>query len=213
MMKRLLAGLLILALLTAAARAATIDTGTTLRSGSKGESVQALQARLQELGLYNKALDGIYGRGTAAAVKAFQKSCGLKADGVAGPKTLAKLNELAAPEPEAEPEDSAAEEAAGTVPAIPEYADLRSGDKGEGVSDLQTALKKLGYYTKAIDGSFGKGTLAAVQAFQKDHGLAGAGEVDQKTVDALAAALLPEEILQAEETTVPVTTPSPTPAP
>ncbi len=35
---------------------------------------------------------------------------------------------------------------------------------------VQTCLKQLGYYTSAIDGNFGSGTLRALHAFQKEHG-------------------------------------------
>ena len=35
--------------------------------------------------------DGKYGPGTAQAVQKFQKANGLKADGIAGPKTLEKM--------------------------------------------------------------------------------------------------------------------------
>lgn len=55
---------------------------------------------------------------------------------------------------------------------------IRLRDKGENVLALQTGLRKLGYYTGALDGNFGSGTLKAVKAFQsaerlKVDGLAG----------------------------------------
>jgi peptidoglycan hydrolase-like protein with peptidoglycan-binding domain len=46
----------------------------SLRIGSRGELVRALQARLQRLGYYNAAIDGIYGPLTHAAVLKFQQS-------------------------------------------------------------------------------------------------------------------------------------------
>ena len=50
---------------------------------------------------------------------------------------------------------------------------LRKGSKGESVKELQEVLERKGYSVGAcgIDGKFGKDTLAAVKAFQKDHGL------------------------------------------
>jgi len=65
----------------------------TLKVGSKGEEVKALQAKL---GL---AADGDFGPGTEAKLKAWQTTNGLTADGIAGPSTLAKLgiSESAAP--------------------------------------------------------------------------------------------------------------------
>ena len=65
----------------------------TLKVGSKGEEVKALQTKL---GL---AADGDFGSGTEAKLKAWQTANGLAADGIAGPATLAKLgiSESAAP--------------------------------------------------------------------------------------------------------------------
>lgn len=54
-----------------------------------------LQRRLLELGHYKGALDGTDGPKTKAAVEAFQRSAGLKVDGIAGPKTLAALFPIA----------------------------------------------------------------------------------------------------------------------
>jgi len=58
----------------------------TLRRGSTGPTVEAVQ---KALGV--SPVDGQYGFWTVAAVRAWQQTNGLEADGVAGPKTLAKL--------------------------------------------------------------------------------------------------------------------------
>ena len=61
---------------------------TTLRLGSRGESVKTLQFFLKI------AADGIFGPGTDRAVKAWQKANGLIVDGVVGPKTWAAMGIL-----------------------------------------------------------------------------------------------------------------------
>lgn len=48
---------------------------------------------------------------------------------------------------------------------------LRLYDKGDNVVALQKGLKKLGYYSERLDGSFGKQTQKAVKAFQAAYGL------------------------------------------
>lgn len=63
----------------------------TLRQGDTGSEVKSVQRKLQELNYYSGSIDGIYGEGTAAAVRAFQKKKGLTQDGVAGPATLKAL--------------------------------------------------------------------------------------------------------------------------
>ncbi len=62
-----------------------------LKQGASGGEVKELQRRLKNWGYYNGSVDGIYGAGTVAAVKAFQKKNGLKADGIAGKATFAAL--------------------------------------------------------------------------------------------------------------------------
>lgn len=59
--------------------------------GSKGEDVYWVQMRLTELGFYHGSITGEYRGGTQNAVKAYQKSVGLSADGVAGKLTLSRL--------------------------------------------------------------------------------------------------------------------------
>ena len=117
----------------------------TLRAGDSGAAVQSLQERLKALGFYSKKVDGNYGSGTVAAVKAFQDSAYLRADGVAGPATQRALYGYHG----------------STV-----YATLRENSEGVQVSDLQHALYELGYYDDAINGVYGQTTMDAVRAFQ-----------------------------------------------
>lgn len=57
----------------------------TLRRGSTGEDVRLLQKRL------GISADGKFGPGTDAAVRRYQASHGLKADGIVGAKTWTAL--------------------------------------------------------------------------------------------------------------------------
>jgi putative peptidoglycan binding protein len=76
--------------------------------GSSGEPVTRIQQRLQKLGLYRGPLDGAFGGGTEAAVKAFQAANGLDLDGVVGDQTWRKLfrEPIVAPPIAAEPVES-----------------------------------------------------------------------------------------------------------
>lgn len=59
--------------------------------GSTGNEVKSIQKKLRELGFYSGSVDGIYGSQTQSAVKKFQKSVGITADGIAGKNTLLYL--------------------------------------------------------------------------------------------------------------------------
>lgn len=63
----------------------------TLRRGSTGPEVTALQQRLTDLGFDPNGIDGRFGPGTETAVKAFQQANGLTVDGIVGPITRAAL--------------------------------------------------------------------------------------------------------------------------
>ncbi|MFB2982842.1 peptidoglycan-binding protein [Microseira sp. BLCC-F43] len=62
----------------------------TLRLGSKGDDVKYLQGLLNYHD-YTVTVDGIFGKKNEAAVKQFQKSRGLKVDGIVGQKTWNEL--------------------------------------------------------------------------------------------------------------------------
>ena len=64
---------------------------STIRNGSRGIRVRALQNALITLNYLSGSADGSFGKKTEAAVIAFQRSSKLKADGAAGKKTLTAL--------------------------------------------------------------------------------------------------------------------------
>jgi peptidoglycan L-alanyl-D-glutamate endopeptidase CwlK len=68
----------------------------SLKLGSQGADVVALQQALKAEGFDPGAADGDFGPGTEAAVIAFQNSEDLTPDGIVGPQTLAKLGMPAA---------------------------------------------------------------------------------------------------------------------
>ena len=68
-----------------------MTTQPLLRIGCHLPAVADVQQRLTALALYRGPIDGIYGGGTAAAVKTFQRREGIGTDGQVGPQTWAKL--------------------------------------------------------------------------------------------------------------------------
>ncbi|PMB13660.1 peptidoglycan-binding protein [Fischerella thermalis CCMEE 5282] len=58
---------------------------------------------------------------------------------------------------------------------------LQLGSQGQPVSELQAALKLLGYYTGAVDGNYNQATAKAVSQFQQAAGLNPDGIVDAIT--------------------------------
>ncbi|TWK63141.1 N-acetylmuramoyl-L-alanine amidase [Bacillus licheniformis] len=85
-----------------AAKKYTLPTGiykykSPMMKGAAVRQIQEACAALYfypEKGAKNNGIDGYYGSKTANAVKRFQMMHGLAADGIYGPKTRAKLNDL-----------------------------------------------------------------------------------------------------------------------
>ena len=154
-----------------ASSSSSSSSATRLEKGSTGSDVKDLQTKLKKLGYYDAYVDGDYGDTTVAAVKAFQKKYNLTADGIAGKETLKKLDSVYENANSAKDDDS-----------------LRMGDSGSAVKDLQTKLKKLGYYSGTVDSTFGSGTYAAVKAFQKKYNLTADGVAGSETLKKLDSA-------------------------
>ena len=154
--------------------------GTVLRVGSSGSAVEQLQFWLNTLAQYESSIpsvtvDGVYGSGTAGAVRAFQRRYGLSVDGVVGRATWTELyNQFRSIQSDN-----------GRPNAYPGTA-LRQGSSGQNVRLVQFWLKIArtvypSLNTLTVDGKFGAGTAAAVRRFQSYFGLTSDGVVGRTT--------------------------------
>ena len=156
------------------------DPEQTLSIGQSGEAVKELQRALRETYYYTGKIDGVFGAEVLKAVKAFQNSAGLNADGKAGPRTLDALY------------NRTAKIFNGGIPV----RDLAQGSRGWDVYVLQTKLYNMNYtLTYATPGYFDSVTTAAVKAYQKDNGL----KVDGKLGSTLRRYLWPTTVNDKEE--------------
>lgn len=70
-----------------------------------------------------------------------------------------------------------------TKPA--QLVELKYGDNGDAVAQLQTRLTELKYYSGKISGKYREGTQSAVREFQNDFGLSATGTADVQTQEML----------------------------
>ena len=64
-------------------------------------------------------------------------------------------------------------------------AAYQRGSSGEVVTQIQTKLKRWGYYSGVVDGIYGSGTEKAVRLFQQKNGLTVDGKAGSKTLAAM----------------------------
>lgn len=161
-----------------------------LQLGSTGDDVRTLQIRLNRISDNFPAIPkiasplGVFSYDTDEAVKAFQSTFGLEADGIVGSTTwyavqriynsVKRLNDL----------NSEGLSLSDVTQQFPE--DLREGDSGIGVSALQYYLSYLSeFYSTVpsvdIDGIFGPATLSSVVSAQSTFGLVPDGIVGEET--------------------------------
>lgn len=148
----------------------------TLKRGMDNTDVKEMQERLKELGFFSGTCTGYYGTVTYKAVAEFQKANSLKADGVAGAKTLTKLysQQVTGNGGGVGGDD----ELLYDIPKKP----LKQGMDNNDVKIMQQRLKDLLYFNSSCTGYFGSKTLAAVKAFQKKNGLTADGVAGAKTL-------------------------------
>ena len=72
----------------------TLKGCPTLKKGASGNITKLLQEKLVKLGYSTNGVDGIFGSGTYSAVREFQKTRGVSADGIVGQNTWRKLLNL-----------------------------------------------------------------------------------------------------------------------
>ena len=161
----------------AAVKSFQADYGLAV-DGSAGQATQTalrnamvrLQVELSKLGYAPGGADGHYGEKTKAAVKGFQRDCGLSATGVADRTTR-----------------NAIDERSGGMRA---YSAIPKGSSGTQVRYLQQALIGLGFMRDTADGRYGAITETAVRSFQSAYGLSVDGSAGRNTMTALKNAVI-----------------------
>jgi SpoIID/LytB domain protein len=137
-------------------------------AGERGEPIKALQAALNTaLGLKKRqriAADGVFGKGTVAAVKRFEETAGLPIDGIADEQVIAALG------------------------IDTNTFTLSRGARQSSVKSIQRALANVLKVKLRPDGNYGSGTARTVSRFQKSVGLKPTGVVDRTTWMALLSA-------------------------
>lgn len=74
------------------------------------------------------------------------------------------------------------------VPTLSAAALSRYGSRGSEVREIQTRLKRWGYYSGNVDGIYGDQTVAAVKYFQRKNGLKVDGIAGKQTLSAMGIA-------------------------
>ena len=142
-----------------------------LRPGALGDSVEALQRRLLDIGITVRGgVDGVFGPATAQALKAFQDQRGLEKTGIVDEVTAIALSK-----------NPSEVESYGSTTGYGVY-----GEGGSRVLSLQTALIQAGITVRGgADGWFGSATSAAIMKFQRREGLQVSGVVNDQTAERL----------------------------
>jgi N-acetylmuramoyl-L-alanine amidase len=140
-----------------------------LRTGQVGDAVLDLQERLWSLSFsVGEDRPGEFGEATAIALKQFQESRGLHADGVCDSQTWGVLVEAG-------------------IPLGERLLYFRSPPmRGDDVAELQRRLSEIGFYSGAINAIYGEPTAAAVAEFQRNVGMTADGMFGKLTLAELA---------------------------
>ncbi len=145
-----------------------IASSISLREGSRGAMVAALQRRLDQNGLFPYAIDGYYGPATVQAVRQFQRIRRLPVTGVADPQTLEQL-------------DVSVSGFRHPVHGFVSEETLTPGSVSADVRVLQSVLRSFGFGV-AVDGDYGDNTRRSVRAYQRTAGLPVTGSADRETL-------------------------------
>ncbi len=168
-----------------------------LTQGARGQAVTTLQQKLLAIGVsVPGGADGVFGAGTTAALKQYQKGQGLAQSGTVDAPTAAALGSVQVTSGGSStssstttttrpPTTSVAPSAAasGTAGSL---VGLKLGARGAAVTTLQQRLIAAGFpVLGGPDGVFGVLTANALASFQQSVGLKGTAVVDDATATAL----------------------------
>lgn len=148
----------------------TASGSATLKKGSSGAEVTALQNQLNQLG-YVLTADGSFGDKTELAVKHLQKAFGYTIDGTVGDGTRFLINQQVGLNWKSPVNANTLADWAVT---------LKHGSSGENVARLQKALTAMGYSIE-VDGKFGTATEDSIKHLQQAFGYTVDGTVGEGT--------------------------------
>ncbi|MFE1748414.1 peptidoglycan-binding protein [Coleofasciculus sp. H7-2] len=151
-----------------------LNSASAIQIEDRGAEVRALQTNLIAANYYKGPVTGYYGKLTEAAVRRFQATSDLDADGIAGSETLAALKQYL---DKSKKLDNSPQSSAMSVGK----RGLRLGDRGSEVIEAQERLKAAGFDPGSIDGKYGWQTKQAVKRFQVARGLQVDGIIGRET--------------------------------
>ena len=133
-----------------------------LREGVESPIVIRLQEKLMKLGyMDNDEPTQYYGTATTEAVKYFQRQIGVPQDGVVGTETWDRLFSADTP-----------------------FYQVKNGDSGNDIVQIQNRLYQLGYITESsVTGYYGDNTEKGVKDMQKRNGISVDGRVGKETIN------------------------------
>jgi type IV secretory pathway VirB10-like protein len=146
-----------------------IASGEILLNPAFPLDAEKIQGRLADLGLYKAAIDGIWGKGSRAALKAFKQKNSLGSSDKWDKETQMALFREAG-------------EAQGESPeSISGGSVLLNPSSSQDARKIQTRLQELGLYRGSIDGIWGKGSQGALKAFKEKNSLGSPDKWDKET--------------------------------
>lgn len=140
----------------------------TLRLGSSGPDVKALQQKLKDLGFDPNGVDGNFGAGTKKAVIAFQQSKRLPTDGVVGPGTQAALD-AAATAITGGAADTPASDGSSTTSSVTGVGPVGSGSEGAAAGAASDTAPNLNL--AGLTGKIPDAVLAQIPAAAAEFGI------------------------------------------
>jgi peptidoglycan hydrolase-like protein with peptidoglycan-binding domain len=167
----------------------------TLRTGSHGAAVKALQRELRAAGL-SVSIDGQYGPATVTAVKRFQRAANLKLTGIADAGTQRRLRQSLGGRSVRGSSGAYGYGSRTRSSHLGDRIPLRRGMSGHDVKILQDFLRRDRIRT-SVDGQFGSGTVRSVRSWERDSDRPVDGVVDAGDI-----ATLRQQVEGGEDPTV-----------